>query len=337
MTPRPPVRARSGRPGGRPPGVEPTEARPLTGIKVFLSGPGDQYGTVAPRPRELAVKAFHSAVRQQLLELGASVIRDRNVKPRAYDEDKVRFLLRTCDAIIAFCYGKDLKDGRREPSPYVLNEISLSAESAVSSIVVLREAGLDLASIPSEPSNVTLDLARLADAIARARTVEVSPEAPDALTTVRRLVFDACSDVNAVTRRIFTVIPFKKEFDPVFRVVQSVLEERTRLPVVRMKDVLTETARKDRPVIDAVLDSIGQATVVVLELSQENPNCFFEAGVAFARGVPTIRLIRDEEEIPFDVRGWGFIKYRDLDDLRKKLERQADRFARDEVTVERLE
>jgi nucleoside 2-deoxyribosyltransferase len=90
-------------------------------------------------------------------------------------------------------------------------------------------------------------------------------------------------------------------------------------------------------VIDAVLDSIGQATVVVLELSGQNPNCFFEAGVAFARGVPTIRFIDDKEEIPFDVRGWGFIKYRDLDDLRKKLERQADRFARDEVTVERLE
>lgn len=312
---------------------------PLTGIKVFLSGPGDRYGAVDPTPREIAVKSFHGEVRQQLLELGASVIRDRNLLPRQrdYDEDKVRFLLRTCDAIIAFCYGRTRQDDRWATSPYVLNEISLSAESAVSEIVVLREAGVDLASIPSKPADVTLDGARLADVIARARTVEVSPEAPAALTAVRRLVFEACSDVNAVTRRIFTVIPFKKEFDPVFGVVQSVLEERTRLPVVRMKDVLTETARKDRPVIDAVLDSIGQATVVVLELSEQNPNCFFEAGVAFARGVPTIRLIRDEEEIPFDVRGWGFIKYRDLDDLRTKLERQADRFARDEVTVERLE
>jgi hypothetical protein len=334
-----PSKRNEGRPDGHAAGPGSSENRPLAGLKVFLSGPGDRYGAVDPTPRESAVKAFHGTVRQELLKLGASVVRDRNFLPRDrdYDEDKVRFLLRTCDAIIAFCYGRTRRDDQWATSPYVLNEISLAAESAVSAIVVLRETGVDLASIPSKPADVTLDEARLTDATTRARTVEVSPEAPDALATVRRLVFEACSDVNAVTRRIFTVIPFKKEFNPVFGVVQSVLEERTRLPVVRMKDMLTESARKDRPVIDAVLDSIGQATVVVLELSEQNPNCFFEAGVAFARGVPTIRLIRDKEEIPFDVRGWDFIKYRDLDDLRKKLERQADRFARDEVTVERLE
>lgn len=308
----------------------------LKGLKVYLSGPGDRYGAVDPTPRERAVKNFHDAVRQALLELGAAVVRDRNTpgREREYDEDKVRFLLRTCDAMIAFCYGRTGTEGAWATSPYVLNEISLSAESGVSSIIMLREKGVDLNRIPDKPQDITLDVNQLSTAQRRARQLEVVSEVPDALATVKRLVLDACADVNAVRRQVFTVIPFKKEFDEVFKVIREVLEERTKLRVLRIKDTLTETATRDRPVIEAVLQAIANATVVALELSEGNPNCFFEAGVAVARGVPTIRMIRETEEIPFDVRGWGFIKYRDPAELRAKLERQADRFARDEVTVE---
>jgi len=312
-----------------------TNGRPLKGLKVYLSGPGDRYGVVEPTPREVAVKNYHEAVRHALLELGAAVVRDRNTlgPARGYDKDKVRFLLRTCDMIVAFCYGRARKGEGWLTSAYVLDEISLSAESGVQSTLVLRETGVDLDPTP-EQSEVDLNVDRLREGLHRATIQEVSPETSHAPAGVRRLVFDACTDVKPVDRQIFTVIPFGDEFNEVFSVIKSVLEERTRLPVRRIKDMLVETASHDRQIIDAILDAIGKAPVVVLELSQRNPNCFFEAGVAVARGVPTIRLIREEDDIPFDVRGWGFIKYRDHSELREKLKLQADRFARDEVTVD---
>lgn len=301
--------------------------RPLEGVRVYLSGPGDRYGAVNPTPREVAVKAFHESLREALLELGAAVVRDRNTPGRArgYDREKVRFLLRTCDALVAFCYGREETPSGWLTSQFVLDEVRLAAEGGVGSIIVLRDVA-----VPSQ------ELERAAVTPGRLRVLEVCPEGAEASREVKRLVLDACGEVNPVERQIFTVIPFASEFNEVFAVIRGVLTERTRLPVRRIKDMLVGAGR-DVPVVDALLQAIRQSPLVVLELSGMNPNCFFEAGVALASGVPTIRLIREEEEIPFDLRHLGFVKYRDLPQLREKLEREADRFARDEVTIERLD
>jgi hypothetical protein len=298
--------------------------RPLNGARVYLSGPGDRYGIVDPTSREAAVKGFHQAVRRGILELGAAVVRDRNIPGRArgYDRDKVRFLLRTCDAIVAFCYGREKRAEGWSTSEFIVDEIKLAVESGVQSIAILRETGV-----------LSSDLDRLT---AHARTIDVSPETPGAIESVQRLVLEVCAEVNPIERQIFAVIPFAQRFQKVFGVTEEILRERTSLPVRRIKDMLIGTATRDISVVDAILQAIRHAPLVVLELSTRNPNCFFEAGVAMATGVPTIRLIREQEEIPFDVRHLGFVKYRTLAELRTKLGREADRFARDEVTIEKL-
>lgn len=304
-------------------------SRPLEGLRVYLSGPGDRYGAVDPTPRETAVQSFHRDLREALLELGTAVVRDRNIpgRNRDYDRDKVRFLLRTCDVLVAFCYGRELTAAGWVTSQFVRDEIALAIETGVACIVVLREVGL-----------VDDDLKRLAitlEARPQARLIEVQPELPDARAGLRRVVLDAVGEVFPSERQIFTVIPFEEGFNPVFNVIEKVLRERISLPVRRIKDMLVEPATRDVPVVDAILDAIRRAPLVVLELSGRNLNCFFEAGVAVACNVPTIRLIHEAEDIPFDVRHWGFIKYANPDELRAKLVRQADRFARDEVTIER--
>jgi hypothetical protein len=299
--------------------------RPLAGVRLYLSGPGDRYGAVDPTPRETAVKSFHQAVREALLELGASVVRDRNIPGRArgYDREKARFLLRTCDAIVAFCYGRQPTAAGWTTSEFVLDEIRLAIESGVRSISILRESGI-----------TSDELDRLAGS---ARSIEVSPQASDAVARVPRLALDLCGEANPIERQIFTVIPFAPQYRKVFSVIDEILRERTQLPVRRIKDMIVGSAMQDVSVVEAILRTIRDAPLVVLELSGANPNCYFEAGVAMATSVPTIRLIREQEEIPFDLRHLGFVKYRNLAELRDKLRYEADRFARDEVTIETLE
>lgn len=259
--------------------------------------------------------------------MGAAVVRDRNVAGvnRDYDRDKVQYLLRTCDAIVAFCYGRTRIGDGWQTSGYVRDEISLAASTRVRWVIVLRERGL-----------VDPELDRIMRAVPSIHVVDVEPESPDRSLDLRRFVLDACGEqVRASERQIFTVIPFESDFSQVFRVIQSIVGQSTGLPIRRMKDMLVGTASRDVPVVDAILEAIRTSPLVVLELSRRNPNCFFEAGVAVATGVPTIRLIRDEEEIPFDLRHWGFIKYRDLTDLQEKLVKETNRFAREEVTIDR--
>jgi hypothetical protein len=301
------------------------QARPLAGLRAYQSGPGDRFGAIEPTPREAAIKALHQKVRDALLALGTAVVRDRNLPgiARGYDEDKIRFLLRTCDMLVAYCYSKEKVEGTWRTSPYVIDEVRAAADAGVSRLVVLYDPDLADAEID--------DLRR---SLPQASFVEVHPELDPSDVEIQRLLVQACGEVVPVRRQIFTVIPFDKSFDRAFAKVRAILEERTNLPVKRIKDMLTGTATKDVSVFEALLRAIRSSPMVVLELSERNPNCYFEAGIAVASNVPSIRLIREEEEIPFDVRHVSFVKYRSIPDLGRKLAKEADRFAREEVTIE---
>ncbi|MCA1613468.1 MAG: nucleoside 2-deoxyribosyltransferase [Acidobacteria bacterium] len=79
-----------------------------------------------------------------------------------------------------------------------------------------------------------------------------------------------------------------------------------------------------REVMEQIRDGIERSAVVIADLTQDRPNCYFEAGYAVALAKPVIfqRLDAPPEfqpKFPFDVQGYPHILYRDFKDLRTKL------------------
>ena len=77
-------------------------------------------------------------------------------------------------------------------------------------------------------------------------------------------------------------------------------------------------------IIDRVIDDIRLAPFVVAELTNNNPGVYFEAGFARGRGIEVIYCIpetgRPEDKPHFDVSGINHVRWKDTDELRKKLE-----------------
>jgi hypothetical protein len=72
-------------------------------------------------------------------------------------------------------------------------------------------------------------------------------------------------------------------------------------------------------VLDRIKTRISSATVVVADVTGANPNVYLEVGYAWGKGVPTLLVAKNGEELLFDVRTHRCIYYTNISDLRRQL------------------
>jgi hypothetical protein len=72
-------------------------------------------------------------------------------------------------------------------------------------------------------------------------------------------------------------------------------------------------------VLERIKLRIATATVVVADMSGSNPNVYLEVGYAWGKGVPTLLVARDGEELKFDVKTHRCVYYKNISHLRKQL------------------
>lgn len=77
-------------------------------------------------------------------------------------------------------------------------------------------------------------------------------------------------------------------------------------------------------ITDQILSFINDSKYVLVELTGNRPNCYYEAGYADALGKEIIYVIKKGEDIHFDLKHRKFIIWETESDLRKKL---TNRFA----------
>ena len=81
-------------------------------------------------------------------------------------------------------------------------------------------------------------------------------------------------------------------------------------------------------VLDRIFNQIARADVIVADMTDRNPNVFYEVGYAHALGKPTILLTQEASDIPFDLKHFPHIVYgAKIKELRPELSKRVQRFA----------
>ena len=111
-------------------------------------------------------------------------------------------------------------------------------------------------------------------------------------------------DMGTVGNVCFVVMPFHNLFTMEYeKVIKKAIEELGLVPY-RGDEIF------NRPeIIHDVWKSLREARLVVAELSGQNSNVMYETGLAHAIGKPIILVTRNEEDVPFNLRGLRFIYY----------------------------
>ena len=69
-----------------------------------------------------------------------------------------------------------------------------------------------------------------------------------------------------------------------------------------------------------IIEHLFSSDAIVAELTDKNPNVFYEMGVAHAIGNKTVMIVQSTKELPFDIRNYRCIEFKQTVDGLKKLE-----------------
>jgi hypothetical protein len=104
----------------------------------------------------------------------------------------------------------------------------------------------------------------------------------------------------------FMVMPFGPEDLQVVYddFVKPVVELKCGLKCVRGDDMFGSDV-----IMEDVLAAIRKAKVVIADLTGQNPNVFYEVGIAHASGTPVLLITQSLDDVPFDLRHRRVLPY----------------------------
>lgn len=112
---------------------------------------------------------------------------------------------------------------------------------------------------------------------------------------------------------VFVVTSFQSDMDPAFEAIDAAAGA-VGLRAERVKDV-----PGDYRITDRILASIRRARLVVVDLTHERPNVYFELGFARGLGKTVITIMREGTNAHFDVQDWTYLPYVDSRPLERDL------------------
>jgi len=114
--------------------------------------------------------------------------------------------------------------------------------------------------------------------------------------------------LGSVTNSCFVLMPFSPSYDAEYKRVIQPAVQAAGLECIRGDEIYS------KPQITAdIWKSLRAARVVIAELTGRNSNVFYELGLAHAIGKPAIILTRNEDDVPFDLKGLRYVYY-NIDD-----------------------
>jgi hypothetical protein len=134
-------------------------------------------------------------------------------------------------------------------------------------------------------------------------------------TVARRL--DQATEVQVDRARVFCVMPFSAEVDPVWTSCIAIAVERAGLTATR-----GDTTLRTGNLIQNVWNEILVSGCVVADLSAPNPNVYYELGMAHALGRDVFVMVRRGVALPADLKGAHYLEYdpTNLSDAARDLE-----------------
>jgi len=113
---------------------------------------------------------------------------------------------------------------------------------------------------------------------------------------------------------IFIAMPFDKKMDDIFHYgIQNAVNHAGFL--CERADLIAFTG----DILDLVKRRIGEASLVIADLTSTNANVYLEVGYAWGLGKSTILIAQDAQELKFDVKGQKCIIYSSIKELEEKL------------------
>lgn len=119
----------------------------------------------------------------------------------------------------------------------------------------------------------------------------------------------------------FVVMPFSSEFDDVYKLGIKEVCAELDVHAERLDEQIFQENMLDR-----IYKEISRADLLIADMSQKNPNVYFEVGYAYGINQNVLHLTNDSDQIPFDLKHYPYIVYENISHLRDELKPRLEYF-----------
>jgi len=132
--------------------------------------------------------------------------------------------------------------------------------------------------------------------------------------------FFSTGQIKHRSGKCFVIMPFEHSFDEVYETIRDAVEG----PDLSFKCSRADELKGGGHIIEDILREIGEAEIVIADLTGRNPNVFYELGIVqMVKEVDKVILLsQDVDSIPFDVRVFRCIIYSPSEEGHKELRLQ---------------
>jgi hypothetical protein len=125
-------------------------------------------------------------------------------------------------------------------------------------------------------------------------------------------------------RHVFVAMPYNDDMEDVYEFgIREPVNEAGWLCERCDRDIFTGD------ILERIKGRIATASVVVADMTGSNPNVYLEVGYAWGKGIPTLLVAREGEDLKFDVKTQKCIYYKNISHLRKQLTQCISRLSSD--------
>jgi len=112
------------------------------------------------------------------------------------------------------------------------------------------------------------------------------------------------SDSTSPKPFVFVLMPFTKEYNDIYKLgIKEACEDAGAYCERVDEQIFTER------ILDRIYNQISKADIIISDMSNRNPNVFYETGYAHAIDKQVIHLIQKVEDIPFDLKHFPHVIY----------------------------
>ena len=101
-------------------------------------------------------------------------------------------------------------------------------------------------------------------------------------------------------------MPFRKPFNRIYKDNIIPIAKSCNLNPLRADDIFTSSS-----IIEDIWEHFNRAKLIISDVSEKNPNVFYELGIAHTIGKDVIIITQNEDDIPFDLRHIRYFLYVD--------------------------
>lgn len=103
--------------------------------------------------------------------------------------------------------------------------------------------------------------------------------------------------------QVALMMPFAAEFNP----VREAVDKAAKLAGV--KCIRVDDIWKSSIIVQDVVDLIGESRIVLADMTNKNPNVFYEVGIAHTLGREVVPITQSDQDVPSDLAGHRYLKY----------------------------